>query len=297
MQIEELRTLVTLAEVKNFTKTAEIRLMSQPTVSLHIKNLEQEFQTELFQRSPKFLNITPNGQLLVERAKQIIDLYEQAKRDILELHEEIKGTLRIGASYTIGEYLLPSLLSDLQRKYQKLEIEVVIGNTEEIVDSIRQFKLEIGLIDDQMDDKELEVIPFMDDQLVILASPDHPLARKSSIDLKDLHNQSWITQEMGSGTRELLMGMLDRNGLSVKSMLSVNSTQVIKECVKNGLGLSLLSVRVIARDLAEKQLSLIQVNELNFSSSFSYIYSPVMQKKKNVQAFIEAVDEKWKFEG
>ena len=126
---EALRTFVTLVEVKNFTKTAEILHMSQPSVSLHIKNLEKEFQTNLLLRSPKFLQITPTGEILYERAKQMITIYEQAKQEILEQQNTIKGELKIGASFTIGEYVLPYLLFDLHKDFPQLELEVVIGNT------------------------------------------------------------------------------------------------------------------------------------------------------------------------
>lgn len=115
MHYDALKTFVTLAEVKNFTKTAELLLMSQPSVSMHIKNLEKEFQTKLFERSPKYLKITPTGEILYDRAKQMITIYEQTRQDILDHHNSIKGELKIGASFTIGEYILPSLLFDLQK--------------------------------------------------------------------------------------------------------------------------------------------------------------------------------------
>lgn len=153
MYYDALKTFVTLAEVKNFTKTAEILLMSQPSVSMHIKNLEKEFQTKLFERSPKFLKITPTGEILYDRAKQMIAIYEQTKQDILDHHHSIKGELKIGASFTIGEYILPSLLFDLQADYPELELQAVIGNTEEIVQSVRRYKVDIGLIEGQTNEK------------------------------------------------------------------------------------------------------------------------------------------------
>lgn len=107
MHYDALKTFVTLAEVKNFTKTAELLLMSQPSVSLHIKNLEKEFQTKLFQRSPKYLKITPSGEILYDRAKQMITIYEQTRQEILDQQHIIKGDLKIAASFTIGEYILP----------------------------------------------------------------------------------------------------------------------------------------------------------------------------------------------
>lgn len=154
MYYDALKTFVTLAEVKNFTKTAERLRMSQPSVSLHIKNLEKEFRTQLFIRSPKFLQITPTGELLYDRAKQILTIYEQARQQILEHHTTIKGELKIGASFTIGEYILPALLYQLQKNHAELELQVLIGNTEEIVSSVRNYKVDFGLIEGQTNEKK-----------------------------------------------------------------------------------------------------------------------------------------------
>ena len=295
MNNEALKTFVTLAEVKNFTKTAELLLMSQPSVSLHIKNLEKEFQTQLFLRSPKFLKITPTGEILYDRAKQIITIYEQTKQDILEQHNIIKGELKIGASFTIGEYILPSLLIDLQKDYPDLELQVIIGNTEEIVQSVRLFQVDIGLIEGQTNEKELSVHPFLQDELFIISSNDHKLANKNDVTITDLQNQSWITRESGSGTGEYLNHVIRSNGLKVKSLLTISSNQGIKETVINGMGLSLLSRSVIERDVRHSNLSIIKLKNHSFNRTLSYVYSPIMADKKNVKTFINSLNKKFPF--
>ena len=295
MNNEALKTFVTLAEVKNFTKTAELLLMSQPSVSLHIKNLEKEFQTQLFLRSPKFLKITPTGEILYDRAKQIITIYEQTKQDILEQHNIIKGELKIGASFTIGEYILPSLLIDLQKDYPDLELQVIIGNTEEIVQSVRLFQVDIGLIEGQTNEKELSVHPFLQDELFIISSNDHKLANKNDVTITDLQNQSWITRELGSGTGEYLNHVIRSNGLKVKSLLTISSNQGIKETVINGMGLSLLSRSVIERDVRHSNLSIIKLKNHSFNRTLSYVYSPIMADKKNVKTFINSLNKKFPF--
>ena len=295
MNNEALKTFVTLAEVKNFTKTAELLLMSQPSVSLHIKNLEKEFQTQLFLRSPKFLKITPTGEILYDRAKQIITIYEQTKQDILEQHNIIKGELKIGASFTIGEYILPSLLTDLQKDYPDLELQVNIGNTEEIVQSVRLFQVDIGLIEGQTNEKELSVHPFLQDELFIISSNDHKLANKNDVTISDLQNQSWITRESGSGTGEYLNHVIRSNGLKVKSLLTISSNQGIKETVINGMGLSLLSRSVIERDVRHRNLSIIKLKNHSFNRTLSYVYSPIMADKKNVKTFISSLNKKFLF--
>lgn len=293
MHYDALKTFITLVDVKNFTKTAEILLMSQPSVSLHIKNLEKEFQTQLLQRSPKSLKITPTGELLYNRAKQILTIYEQTKQDILEHHHAIKGELRIGASFTIGEYILPSLLIDIQNEYPELELQVMIGNTEEIVHCVKMYEVDIGLIEGQTNEKSLDVHPFLQDHLCLVVSSQHELATNEEVTIDHLQNQIWLTRETGSGTRNFLTHVIRSNGLKVKTLVTISSTQGIKETLINGLGISLLSKNVIQRDLEQGTLRILKLQDQTFTRTLSYIYSPIMQEKKNVNIFIQALKKKW----
>ncbi|WP_264738054.1 LysR family transcriptional regulator [Cytobacillus firmus] len=293
MYYDALKTFVTLAEVKNFTKTADLLLMSQPSVSLHIKNLEKEFQTKLFQRSPKYLKITPSGEILYDRAKQMITIYEQTRQEILEQQNTIKGDLKIAASFTIGEYILPSLLLDLQNQYPELNLQVTIANTEEVVQSTRSHHVDIGLIEGQTNERELIVTPFLEDELFIVTSNQHPLVQKEEATIADLQDQAWIMRENGSGTREYFNHVVRSNGLKVKSLLTISSNQGIKETLINGLGISILSGSVVERDVKQNNLSIIKVKNQEFKRTLSYVLSPIMQEKKNVSIFIEALGEKW----
>ncbi|WP_053219990.1 LysR family transcriptional regulator [Virgibacillus senegalensis] len=285
MYYDALRTFITVAETKNFTKTAEKLHISQPSVSLHIKNLEKEFQTELFVRTPKQFHITPTGDLLYHRARQIVQIYEQTKQDILAHHHAIQGELKVGASFTIGEYILPGLLVDLQKQFPNLELQITIGNTEEIVKSVRDLKVDVGLIEGQTNEKELTVEPFKEDRLCIVAGTDHPLARKDKVTIHDLQNQIWITREIGSGTRAYMDHVLRSLGIKVKAKHSISSSQGIKEFIIEGTGLSLLSASVIDRDIKEQNLSIIKLDGHPFKRTLSCIYSPIMLQKQNVQMF------------
>ncbi|MEX3624392.1 LysR family transcriptional regulator [Viridibacillus arvi] len=294
MYYDALKTFVALADIKNFTKTAEYLHISQPSVSLHIKNLETEFNTQLFLRSPKSLKITPSGEILYDRAKQMLAIYDQTKSDILTLQNEIKGKLLIGASFTIGEYVLPSLLVTLQQKYPELDLEVIIGNTDEIVEAVQLLKIDIGLIEGQTTNKELIVEPFMEDELLLVASPSHVLAKKESITIQDLHNHTWLTREEGSGTRNYLLHILESNGINIKSLISISSNQGLKEFMTQGIdGLTLLSKNVIEHELKRGTLAVIRLEDRVFKRSFSYVYSPIMGSKKNTSMFIKEINNKW----
>lgn len=292
MHYDALTTFVTLAEVKNFTKTAELLHISQPSVSLHIKNLEKEFQTTLFLRSPKSVQITPTGQILYERAKQMLATYAAAKDEIVAHYHAVRGTLIIGASFTIGEYVLPPILARLQQEYPQLELQIIIGNTEEIIHLAKLLQIDIGLIEGQSHDQELIIQPFMRDELFIVASHDHPLTKCSSINISELQQQNWIAREPGSGTRIYLEHLFRAYSLQVKSLLTISSNQGIKESVIQGLGLSLLSGCVIKRELKNKDLAIVSLEGQPFTRTFSYLYSPTMKNKRNVEALLNMVMEK-----
>ncbi|MFJ5563385.1 LysR family transcriptional regulator [Lysinibacillus xylanilyticus] len=291
MQFDALRTFITLVEVNNFTKASEILHISQPSVSLHIKNLEQEFQTTLFIRSPKSVQITPTGEILYKRAKQMMAIAEAAREDILTYHHEIQGTLVIGASFTIGEYILPPIIAGLQQQFPQLELQVIIGNTKEIIQYTKLLQVDIGLIEGQAQaqDHELLIKPFMQDELFIVSASNNPLAKESTITVADLQQQNWVAREEGSGTRYYLDHLFRANGLQVRSLLTISSNQGVKESVIQGLGLSLLSACVIERELKNNDIKILPLEEQHFIRTFSYLYSPTMKNKRNVDILLEAL--------
>ncbi|SFA94375.1 DNA-binding transcriptional regulator, LysR family [Lentibacillus halodurans] len=291
MYYDALKTFVTVADKQNFTKAAKKLRISQPSVSLHVKNLEEEFQTALFVRNPKKLTITPTGDMLYDRAKQILAMYEQTRQDILEHHHAVKGAIQVGASFTIGEYIVPSLFMKIRENFPDLGLDLEIGNTAEIVQSVRRLNVDIGLIEGQSNDPGLLIQPFMEDELFVVAPSDHPLARKHEADITDLHHETWIAREEGSGTRKYLDHVIRSNGLQVKSMITISSNQGVKESVIHGLGLSLLSKSVVERNMKHNDLAMIPIKGHSFKRRFSYVCSPIMAKKRNVETFMEIVNE------
>jgi LysR family transcriptional regulator, transcriptional activator of the cysJI operon len=286
MYYDALRTFVTVVEEGNFTRAAEKRLISQPSVSVHIQNLEKEFNTSLFVRSPKRLQLTTTGELLYERAKQVIQIYEATKSEIKGHHQSVHMELKIGASFTIGEYVLPSILKRLNQIYPEIKLEVIIGNTEEIIEHVKLFHVDLGLIEGQCNEKELTVYPFMKDELRIVA-PFQYFNQHEITSIEQLENQTWIAREKGSGTRAFMDHVLRSHGLKAKSIISISSTQGVKEAVIRGLGLSLLSQFAISRELKNRQLSIIPIKDEVFIRKFSYIHSPLAKNKKAMEGFIE----------
>ncbi|MBD8068530.1 LysR family transcriptional regulator [Bacillus sp. PS06] len=292
MYYDALKTFVQVVEEQSFSRAAEKLLISQPSVSVHIKNLENEFQTKLFVRSPKTFQITPTGEILYQRAIQMIQMYERAKRDIYEHHHLVKGLIKIGASFTIGEYTIPSFLAEMQADYPYLEFEIIIGNTDEIVELVKLFKVDIGLIEGQTNEKDLTIRPFLDDELVIIAPTFHPLTKKKEINEHELQNQNWITREKGSGTREFFDHVISAHGLKINHLMAISSTQGIKEAVINGLGLALISRSAVKRDHEHHLLSILDVKLGPFKRKFSIINSTTTEQQQNINLLIDALNKR-----
>lgn len=271
MIVESLKVYITVVEQRNFSRAAELLHLSQPGVSLHIRKLEKEFDVKLMHRSPKWVKLTEAGELLYVRAKEMVNLYESAKLDVARLQDDVSGSLQIGASFTIGEYVLPRLFSSFARQYHEVAMEVFIGNSSQVVEAIRDNHLDFGLIEEDIEAQDLTVTPFMKDELIIVAAEGYPLNASVNADLEQLQDQVWILREMGSGTRSFSDRFLAQTGLRVNRSYVFNSSQGVKEAVFSGLGIAMLSRWVVKRELSAGMLKEITIPDIHLERNFSLV--------------------------
>lgn len=287
MIVETLRLFVTVAEQKNFSRAAEILNLSQPGVSLHIRNLENEFGTKLMHRSPKLVKLTEAGEILYSRAKEILTLYEAAKQDILRLHDMVSGSLQIGASFTIGEYILPRLLAEFALQYPQVEMGLTIGNTEEIIEALRGNKLDLGLVEGTVTATDLSVAPYMKDEMILVAASGHSLSTLRITETDLLQNQVWVLRESGSGTRAFSDQFIRQAGLQMKRSYVFNSSQGVKEAVSAGLGIAILSRWVVRKELEAGEIIEIPIKGIRLDRNFSLIRPKDHVTTMAVHVFIE----------
>lgn len=283
--LEELKTFIAVVECKNFTKASEKINLSQPSVSIHVKNLEKFFGVELIIRSVKQKNIiiTESGQLLYRRAKEMVALLQATQEEVVNLSNSMKGHLKIGATYTIGEYILPQFLQLFCKNYPDVEIEVVIGNTEEISKKVQALQIDIGLIEGMGHMEEFRQTYFLKDELVLIVPKTHVLMEES-FSYQQLQNQRWVTRELGSGLREYLDVFLTHNQIVPKSKLVFGSNYAIKEAVKNGLGIAMVSCYVAEEAVVRDEVKVLLLEE-HYCRSFSYILPKDLVATKVVEVF------------
>ncbi|WP_213975048.1 LysR family transcriptional regulator [Tepidanaerobacter acetatoxydans] len=272
--IEELKTFIEVVKHKNFTKASEIVNLSQPTVSQHVKRLESYFDVLLIERSSKNkkITITPEGEILYERGKEIIKALDDTKLEILQAQRTICRKLKIGATLTVGEHFLPPFLKQFSAEYPELKLEVIIENTASICEKVKDLEVDIGLIEGLDPHYSFKREYFYVDHMVLVVSKDSELLKKPHLSVEDLQNQVWITREEGSGTREYLDLFLNMNNISPKDIMIFSSNYAVKEAVKEGLGITLISEFVVRHSAHDHELYILSLGK-DYTRKFSYIVS------------------------
>ncbi len=285
--LEELKTFIAVVEYESFTKAGEMVNLSQPSVSVHIKNLESYFDVKLIDRSVKQKNIviTEQGYLLYRRTKEMLKLLETTKDELKNISNSVKGQVKIGATFTIGEYFLPDFLKEFSKEYPDIEIEVVIENTANICERVRGLKVDLGLIEGISSSFEFYQEYFSEDKMVLMLPYNHQLT-KEEFSYNKLQNLRWITREVGSGTRDYLNIFLTTNEIVPKSIMIFGSNNSIKEAVKLGLGITLISNYVAKEGVKNKEVSVIEIDKNN-KRHFSYILSKDISISKATEIFLE----------
>lgn len=265
---EALRTYIRVVELQSFTKAAQELHISQPAVSLQLKKLEETYDTELIYRQAKKFILTDTVEMLYHRAKQLEGLYKQVEEEISLYHHHLKGRLRIGASFTIGEYYLPTLIAKFHALYPDITIEIIIENTAKIADKVEMLQVDIGLIEGQMNKKEMEISAFSDDEMCIVGR-----ANGSLTEIKQ--GATWIAREEGSGTREYLDHVLSTNGWNVVERVVAWSNMAVKQMVLEGMGYTIISRCVVKHEIAEGKL-----RTFNEAGSLMRKFSLLQNKQK-----------------
>lgn len=285
---QSLLVFLTVSEEKNFTRAAEALHMTQPAVSNHIQSLERELETKLLDRTNKYVKLTKAGDLVYHHAKQIVSLYTRMHNLLDDLNHTASGSLMIGASYTFGEYILPHLIADLQKSYPLIEPSITIGNSRDIIEYISHHQLDVGIIEGgEVSNDRVKITPFMEDKMSIAVGSTHPLLKRSTLQSNDLHHETWIVREEGSGTRELQEAAFHQLDLHPEHLLTFGSTQVIKESIEAGLGISLLSETTMRKELRWGTLSLLPIKGFPMSRQFSWVLPDAMYQTKATEVFIQ----------
>ena len=271
MDLWQLKIFCKVIELKSFSRAGKAVHLSQPTVSSHIKDLEDHFECQLIDRLAREAVPTRAGELLYGYAQKLLALSDETQMAMEEYNGRIGGRLVIGGSTIPGTYLMPQLIADFKNRYPDVIISLIIGDTAHIFEGILDGSLELGFVGARAESQRLELKKLVSDEMRLIVPADHRWAGKKQVTLKQLVSEPFILRERGSGTLKSLHQSLVKRGLAVedlKVIAELGSTQAICQGIKNGIGVSILSTLAVAEDLQAGKLSSLTVEGLQLKRNF-----------------------------
>src|SRR5712691_7698517 len=248
MDLRRLEVFAKVAELGSFSRAADALSLTQPTVSEHVRALEDELGVQLLDRLGRGASTTRAGQLLFGYAQRILTLSREARQAIDQFQGRLSGELIVGGSTIPGEYVLPALIGQFKAKQADISLVLLIGDSRQVSEWVEEGRVEIGVVGARPAQRTLDARELMADELVVVVPAEHPWARRDTVTLSEVQREPMVVRERGSGSRAALERALDENGTSLAAFRIVGemgSTQAIKQAVRARLGISLISRRAV----------------------------------------------------
>ncbi|MFH1624785.1 MAG: selenium metabolism-associated LysR family transcriptional regulator [Pseudomonadota bacterium] len=287
MDLRQLEIFCKVIELGSFSKAGEVTYLSQPTVSGHIKSLEDYLGVKLLDRMGREVIPTKAGEILYGYAKKILDLRGEAKQVLENFSGKMTGEISIGGSNIPGEYVIPNLLGKFKGSHPGISVRLKIGDTRDVIDEVLNNRIEMGVVGAKIQDKRLSYVEFIKDELLLIIPPYHPWGSRISIKPEELKDEPFIPRERGSGTRLTIERALHDVGINLntlKVVAEMGSTEAIRQGIKAGVGISILSKRAVEDELKFGALRAIRIEGLKLIRNF-YI---VLRKGRTISPLVEA---------
>ena len=287
MDDHKLKVFCIVAETKSFSRASEIIRLTQPAVSLQIQAIEDTYGTKLFNRSGCIITLTKSGEMLYRYAKEINSLYSDAEKEIGKFTGLTKGVISVGASSTIGNYVLPAVVAEFKRKHPKVGVHIHIANSKSIIEYLNAANVDVGLIEGEVKKQKLVAEKLMSDEMVLIMPPSHQWANKAHVSVMALAKEPLIFREEGSGTRQMIEKYFTKHGISqFKIALIMGSTESIKGAVEEGLGVSIVSMWAAKKEKRYGTLRTAMFKEERFIRDFSLLRRKSEESSHTVERFI-----------
>lgn len=289
MNLHQLRVFFHVAQCLSFSKASEELHISQPAVSVQVRKLEEEIGVELIEQIGKKLYLTDPGLQLQRYAENIFSAEREAETMLSEFRGLNTGRLVVGASTALGTYFVPSLLAEFRQAFPKLDVTLKIGNTDWVEEQVSRNAVDMALVvDEHAEIPELTSMPFLNDELVVIAAPNHPLVGKEIL-VKDLAGQPFFIREPGSNTRKVFKNAMSQLDIPFRTLMELESTEAIKRLVSSGVGLGVASKLTLEWEVGCERLAILDIADLQMERQFSLTWHKDKKPNRAAQAFIDFV--------
>lgn len=285
MTIKHLKVFITVANCGNMHKAAEKLYITQPAISQSIKELENFYNVPLFDRLSKKLMLTTYGAKLYDYSVQLLSMYEQMNKEMLEL--STSPIIRIGGSISAGTVMLKKILKELEKSFPSIDIRVDVYNTSVIEEMILRNQLDVAIVEGIVKDERITQIPVYEDELVLLVGKDHPLYSKENIKLKDLDGQNFISREGESVNRNYYDTIFKKSNISLITKWGSSNTETIKQAIIDGYGVGLLSNMLVIDEVENNLLKVLPISDVKLKRSIHLIYHKDKYITPQINMFME----------
>ncbi|MFE4351234.1 LysR substrate-binding domain-containing protein [Peribacillus butanolivorans] len=288
MKLENLRMFCLVVDEGSISQAARLSFLSQPAVTRQIHQLENFYSTLLFDREEGRLRVTEAGKLLYPFAKAIVNDFNHSKEVIQQSTGAYNTNLIVGASLTIGEYLLPSLLGKFKKQQPEVKVTLTIKNTPRVLEDLSNDVIDLALVEGLVENTDFIVEKFADDELILVCPSDHPWKDRKEIQVEELGNERMIWRESISGTRLIVENMLREHGVleKIERYMEIGSTQAIKSAVESGLGISILPRLTVARELDQGFLREVGISRIDITRNLWLVRKNKRFNKIGVSNFV-----------
>ncbi len=287
MNERSLKIFYEVATKLNMTEAADNLYISQPAVSQTIRELEAEYDVKFFDRLGRKLYLTQEGELFLQYVRRILNLYQECAATFQDLRGAKKGKLSVGASTTIGIYILTDIIGRFQKQHRGVEVALTIENTRIIEDFILKNRIDFAFVEGPVNSPELVADYFCDDELVFIIPPEHPWAERVEVNPQEIERERFLIREKGSGTREVVETALAAQGVQYHLGMELGNTEAIKKAVAAGLGISCISERCIRQEVAEERLRVARIAGLTVKRNLNLIYHQDKYMSNRFKFFID----------
>lgn len=275
----------------SFTKASQKMYISQPAISKHIKELESEYNCRLFDRMAGRIQLTHAGQILLNHANKILEDYQKLDFEMNALQQKTTGELRIGASTTISQYIMPAVISDFRKQYPDIHITMLSGNTKEIERALQQNRIDIGMVEGFIRQPQLRYTPFMEDELVLITSTKGKLKEKNIITLDEMKVIPIVIREFGSGTLEVIQKVLEKKHISLSDLnveMNLGTTEGIKHYVEHSDCIGIVSISSVNKEIYNNVFKIIDVDGLKINRQLALVekHGETPELPKKLKKFI-----------
>ena len=289
MQIESLKVFCDLAETESFTKAAQINNITQSAVSQQISSLERQFKSLLIERSKKRFRLTREGQVLYEYSKQILNTFDSMTNRLQEIKDIVSGTIRVATIYSIGLHDLPPYLKKFLKAYPTVNVHVEYRRSNQVYEDVLSNIVDLGLVAYPSKDAKLEVVPLRKDMLVLIAHPQHPLAKSKTLKLRDLSGQKFIGFEPDIPTRRAIDKILKDEDVNVNVVMEFDNIETVKRAVEIDAGVAIVPVGTVTQEVSKATLAAITIEDAQFYRPLAAIYKKNKVLSPAIKQFINVL--------